>query len=322
MKKVYVSRMLTDRVLQELDSYEDIKFVVGEEAPPGRQEMLNSVVGVDAAIVCLTEKIDGEFFDAAGPNLKAVANVAVGFDNIDLVEAASRGIVITNTPGVLDGATADHTMALILAMCRRIVEADDFLRQGGEWVWGPRMFTGLDISNGTTIAIVGLGRIGQAVARRARAFDMNVIGVDATATVGSIVAGVEVVDIQDALSRADIVSLHVPLLPSTRHMVDSDFIAAMKPRSYLVNVARGGVVDEDAMMKSLDSGHLRGAALDVFEGEPSVNPRLLTYPQIVLTPHTASAGDITRDAMCRLAVGNVVAVLEGREALTPVVTQA
>jgi Lactate dehydrogenase and related dehydrogenases len=322
MKKVYVSRLLTDTVMSELSAIDGVEFVVGEEAPPSREELLKKISGVDGAIVCLTERIDKEFFEAAGPQLKVVANVAVGFDNIDVAEAAARSVTITNTPGVLDGATADHTMALILAMTRRVVEADTFLREGNQWVWGPRMLTGLDVSNGTTIAIVGLGRIGQAVARRARAFDMNVIGVDAAAPVGSIVAGVEVVSMEDAVSRADIVSLHVPLLPSTRHLVDADFIASMKPGSYLVNVARGGVVDEAAMMVALDSGHLRGAALDVFEGEPAVNPKLFTYPQIVITPHTASAGDKTRDDMCRLAVGNVTAVLGGGEPLTPVALKA
>ncbi len=319
MARVYVSRKLTDRVLDELRDEPEVRFDVGQEQPPSRQELLERVKGADGAIVCLTEKIDSEFFDSAGPQLKVVANVAVGFDNIDVAEAARRGITITNTPGVLDGATADHTMALLLGVARRVVESDAFLREGNQWVWGPRMLTGLDISGGTTLAIVGLGRIGQAVARRARAFDMRVIGVDPTAPLGSIIAGVEIVSLDRALQEADVVSLHVPLLPSTRHLVDADFLAAMKPGSYLVQVARGGVVDENALMDALDSGHLRGAALDVFEDEPNVNPRLLTYPQVVLTPHTASAGEVTRDRMCRLAVDNVLAVLDGKEPKTPVV---
>lgn len=319
MKKVYISRLLTDTVLAQLSKYDEIEFVVGEEAPPAREELLAQIAGCDGAIVCLTEKIDEEFFAAAGPNLKVVANVAVGFDNIDTEAAKRHGVTITNTPGVLDGATADHTMAMTLALARRVVEADQFLRNETPWVWGPRMFTGLDVSSGAVMAIIGLGRIGQAVARRARGFDMNIIGVDDAYPVGSIVAGVEIVTLEDALRRADIVSLHVPLMPATRHMADASFIAAMKPGSYLVNVARGGVVDEAAMMAALDSGQLRGAALDTFEGEPHVNPELLRYSNVVLTPHTASAGDVTRDRMCQLALDNVVAVIAGQPAITPVV---
>lgn len=318
MKKIYVSRLLTDAVLAELEQYSDCEFVVGEEAPPSRAELLANVQGADAAIVCLTEKIDEEFFAAAGDQLKVVANVAVGYDNIDLAAAARYGVTITNTPGVLDGATADHTMALILALTRRVVEADQFLRDKNEWVWGPRMFTGLDLSAGTTLAIIGMGRIGQAVARRGRAFDMNVIGVDPSQPGGTVAAGVEIVELDVALQKADIVSLHVPLLESTRHLVDEKFLNSMKPGSYLINVARGGIVDEAAMMVALDTGHLRGAAIDTFEGEPQVNPLLLEYSQLVLTPHTASAGERTRDRMCRLAVANVVAVLRGDPPVSPV----
>lgn len=319
MKKIYVSRLLTDNVLAKLKDHDDIEFVVGEEAPPNRQTLLKQIEGCDAAIVCLTEKIDDELFEAAGPSLKVVANVAVGYDNIDLAAAERHNVTVTNTPGVLDGATADHTMAMMLALTRRVVEADQFLRDETEWIWGPRMYTGLDVSAGAVMAIIGMGRIGQAVARRARGFDINVIGVDPTYPVGSIVAGVEIVPLEEALARADIVSLHMPLMPSTQHMVDEAFLTQMKPGSYLINVARGGVVDEVALMESLDSGHLRGAALDVFEGEPNVNPELLKYSNIVLTPHTASAGDVTRDNMCQLAVDNAVAVLEGEAPLTPVV---
>ncbi|MDU0347652.1 D-glycerate dehydrogenase [Actinomyces sp. MRS3W] len=317
-KSVYVARLLTDTVTHELGSHTGFSFEVGQEAPPSRAELLERVAGRDAAIVTLTERIDEEFFAAAGPSLKVVANVAVGFDNIDLDAAARHGVVITNTPGVLDGATADHTFALILALGRRIVEADRFLHEGRDWVWGPRMFVGLDISAGATLGIIGLGRIGLAAAKRARAFDMRVIASDATHPLGTTAEGVEIVSQEELLATADVVTLHVPLLPSTRRLMGADTLAQMKPGAYLVNCARGGVVDETALIAAIDSGHLRGAAIDTFEGEPHVNPELLSRPQIVVTPHTASAGEATRDRMCRLAVDNVLAVLDGREPLTPV----
>ena len=318
MKKIYVTRLLTDAVLGELNGTDQYDFVIGNEEPPSRSEFLSNARGADAIIACLTERIDEELFAAAGDNLRIVANVAVGYDNIDLVAAERHGVIVTNTPGVLDGATADHTMAMILAVTRRIVEADQFLRAGNSWVWGPRMMVGLDVSGGATLAIIGMGRIGQAVARRARAFDMNIIGVDASRPVGAVVGGVPIVELNDALMNADVVSLHVPLLPTTRHLVNQEFLEKMKRGSYLINDARGGVVDEKAMMEALDSGQLRGAALDTFEGEPKVNSKLFEYSQVVLTPHTASAGEATRDQMCRLALGNVLEVLTGNPPLSPV----
>lgn len=317
-KNVYVARLLTDNVLRELETIEGFTFDVGPEQPPGREELLARVAGKDGAVVTLTERIDEEFLEAAGPSFKVVANVAVGFDNIDLEAAARHGVAVTNTPGVLDGATADHTFALILALARRVVEADRFLHTGEEWIWGPRMLVGLDVSAGATLGIIGLGRIGLAVASRARAFDMRVIASDATRNVGDVVEGVEIVTQDELLATSDVVSLHVPLLTSTRHLIDAAALAQMKEGAYLVNCARGGIVDETALVAAIDSGHLRGAALDTFEGEPHVAPALLERPQIVVTPHTASAGERTRDRMGRLAVDNVIAVLTGREALTPV----
>lgn len=315
---VYIARLLTNSVMEELARIPECVCDVGEEAPPSRSELLERVAGADAAIVTLTEKIDDEFFDAAGPQLKVVANVAVGYDNIDIAAAKRCGIAITNTPGVLDGATADHTFALILALARRIVEADQFLRDGKQWVWGPRMFVGLDISAGATLGIVGFGRIGRAVAQRARAFDMNVIAADATLSTGDVIDGVTIHPLEEVLSTSDIVTLHVPLLPSTTHLMNASTIEQMKKGSYLVNCARGGVVDEKALIAAIDNGHLAGAAIDTFEGEPQVNPELLTRPQIICTPHTASAGEATRNRMGRLAVDNVLAVLAGRQPLTPV----
>ena len=318
MKSIYIARLLTDNIMDTLDDLEGIKVEVGAEEPPTRSELLSRAAGKDAVVVTLTEKIDEEFFQAAGPELKVVANVAVGYDNIDLEAAARHGVTVTNTPGVLDGATADHTFALILAVARRVVEADRFVRTGTSWIWGPRMLVGLDVSAGATLGLIGFGRIGRAVARRAVAFDMRVIAADSTLQVGEVVDGVEIVSQEELLAASDVVSLHVPLLPATRHLMNRETISRMKRGAYLINCARGGVVDEQALIEAIDSGHLRGAGIDTFEGEPTINPELLARPAIVCTPHTASAGEATRDRMGRLAVDNVCAVLAGREALTPV----
>ncbi|MFT4262959.1 MAG: D-glycerate dehydrogenase [Nocardioides sp.] len=314
---LYVARTLTAAVMDELPGL-GVPLVVGEIAPPTRERLLTDVAGAVAAIVTLTERIDAEFFDAAGSQLKVVANVAVGFDNIDLAEAKRRGVVITNTPGVLDDATADHTVAMLLALTRRVVEADRFARSGEPWIWGPTMMVGLDISAGATLGIVGFGRIGRAVARRAAAFGMRIVTASTDLEPGTQVAGVDVVTLPELLATSDVVSLHVPLLPSTRHLIDGAAIASMKPGAYLINAARGGVVDEAALIEALRSGRLAGAALDTFEGEPTINPALRELDTVVLQPHIASAGDVTRDNMCRLAVRNVTRVLAGEPAETPV----
>ena len=255
---------------------------------------------------------------AAGPQLKVIANVAVGFDNIDLDAAAAAGVTITNTPGVLDRATADHTFALILAATRRITEGDRLIRTRQPWVWGPRMLVGLDISAGATLGILGYGRIGQAVARRAQAFDMTVVATSLDREAGTVENGVTFVDTPTLLADSDVISVHTPLTPQTHHLIDAAALRAMKPTAYLINTARGGVVDETALIDALRTGQIRGAALDVFEGEPDVNPALLDVPGLVLTPHTASAGEATRDAMGILALDNAAAVLAGKPPLTPV----
>lgn len=314
---LYVARRLTATVMDELPAL-GLNLTIGEVAPPAREQMLADVAGAAAAIVTLTERIDAAFFDAAGPQLRVVANAAVGFDNIDLAEAKRRGVVITNTPGVLDEATADHTFAMLLAVTRRVVEADRFARSGTPWIWGPTMFVGLDISAGATLGIIGLGRIGRAVARRAQAFGMRVIASHPRLEVGTHLDGVEIVDQPELLATSDVVTLHVPLRPETRHLIDADALASMKPGSYLLNAARGGVVDETALIAALRSGHLAGAALDTFEGEPVINPALRELDNVVLQPHIGSAGSTTRDNMCRLAVRNVTRVLAGDPAETPV----
>jgi lactate dehydrogenase-like 2-hydroxyacid dehydrogenase len=294
-------------------------LVTGPEEPPAKAELLRGVAGAAAIICTLTERIDAEVLDTAGPQLRVVANTAVGYDNIDVAAVTSRGVVVTNTPGVLDRATADLTLGLILAAARRIAEGDRFLRSETPWTWGPRMMVGLDVSAGATLGVVGLGRIGRAVARRARAFDMHVLATPTRAELDEDErSSIEIVALTELLRRSDVVSLHCPLTPQTRHLIDADALRLMKPTALLINTARGPVVDTDALVAALASEEIGGAALDVFEDEPHVDPRLLTFEQVVLTPHLGSAADATRSAMCRMSVANAVEVLAGRPPLTPV----
>lgn len=314
---IYVSRLLTDRAMAHLESL-GVPVRVGGEEPPSRADLEAGIAGARAAVVTLTERIDAELLAAAGEQLKVVANVAVGYDNIDVPAATAAGVTVTNTPGVLDRATADHTFALILAATRRVLDGDRFLRTGQEWVWGPRMLVGLDVSAGATLGILGYGRIGKAVAKRAQAFDMTVLATARSRQPGTEEDGVRFVDTDTLLADSDVLSVLTPLTPETRHLIDGAALAKMKPTAYLINTARGGVVDESALMAALHGGRLRGAALDVFENEPNVDPALLDTPNLVLTPHIASAGEATRDAMGILAVDNAAAVLAGKPALTPV----
>jgi lactate dehydrogenase-like 2-hydroxyacid dehydrogenase len=314
---IYVSRLLTDRAMIHLHSL-GAPVRIGSEAPPGRADLEAGIADASAAVITLTERVDAEVLAAAGPQLKIIANVAVGYDNIDLAAAEAAGVTVTNTPGVLDRASADHTFALILDATRRITEGDRLIRDQQPWVWGPRMLVGLDISAGATLGIIGYGRIGQAVARRAQAFDMTVIACSRSRVPGTVEDGVTFVDTATLLAESDVVTVHTPLTAETRHLIDGAALQAMKPTAYLINTARGGVVDEAALIAALHDGQIRGAALDVFEGEPNVNPALLEAPGLVLTPHTASAGEATRDTMCILAVDNVAAVLAGQPPLTPV----
>ncbi|TFV56485.1 D-glycerate dehydrogenase [Mycobacterium sp. PS03-16] len=314
---IYLSRRLTDGAMARLDDL-GLPVRAGGEGPPTRDELEAGIAGARAAIVTLTERVDAALLAAAGDSLQVVANVAVGYDNIDLEAAAAAGVVVTNTPGVLDEATADHTFALVLAVTRRVVEGDRFLRSAQPWIWGPRMLVGLDVSAGATLGILGYGRIGTAVARRARVFGMTVLATSRRRTSGTDPDGVRHVDTDTLLRDSDVVCVLTPLTSQTRHLVDAAAIARMKPGAYLVNTARGGVVDEAALIDALENGHLGGAALDVFENEPHVDPALLRAPNLVLTPHIASAGEATRDAMGILAVDNVAAVLAGRPPLSPV----
>ncbi|MEV0236143.1 D-glycerate dehydrogenase [Nonomuraea sp. NPDC050786] len=315
---IYVTRTLTDAAMAKVREL-NRPVIVGGEEPPDRATLLRDVAGAGAVVCTLTERIDAEVLDAAGPGLRVVANTAVGYDNIDVAAATARGVRVTNTPGVLDGATADLTFALILAASRRVLDGDRLIREGTPWIWGPRMMLGIDLSAGATLGVVGYGRIGRAVARRARAFDMSVL---ATPTSSPLTEedrlGVEFVALPELLERSDVVTLHCPLTPETRHLIDAAALRRMKPTAVLVNTARGGIVDEQALIEALRSGALAAAGLDVFEGEPRVDPELAKLPNTVLTPHIGSAGTATRERMCGLSVANAAAVLAGGAPLTPV----
>ncbi len=278
------------------------------------------LAGAQAVVVTLGHRVDDAFLDAAGAGLKVVANVAVGYDNIDVEACRARGVVVTNTPGVLTDATADIAFALVLMATRRLGEAEREVRSGaGGGGWGMFHLLGTSVQ-GRAIGILGPGAIGLATARRAKAFGMSVLlsgrsepDPDAVAELDA-----EVVGFEELLERADVLSVHVPLSPATRHLVDAAALARMKPGSYLVNTARGPLVDEAALAAALESGHLAGAGLDVFEDEPRVHPDLLAREDVALLPHIGSATVETRTAMAGLAADNVLAVLAGREPLTPV----
>src|SRR6476646_6988677 len=231
---IYVSRLLTDRAMSHLHSL-GTPVRIGAEAPPDRAEFEAGIAGASAAVITLTERIDAELLAVAGPQLKVIANVAVGFDNIDVSAAEAAGVIVTNTPGVLDRASADHTFALILDATRRISEGDRLIRRQQPWVSGPRMLVGLDVSAGATLGILGYGRIGQAVARRAHAFDMNVIATSRSRTPGNIENGVTFVDASTLLAESDVVTVHTPLTAQTRHLIGAAALAAMKPTAYLIN---------------------------------------------------------------------------------------
>lgn len=284
-----------------------------DERVLARAELLEKVKGCDALLTLLTDKIDGEVLDTAGPQLKVVANMAVGYDNIDLAAATTRGVLATNTPGVLTDATADHAWALLFAVARRISESENFLRAGKFKSWGPMLFLGGDVT-GRTLGIIGAGRIGHAVAMKSRGFDMHVLYADDVPNPKlEQEIGARRVHVEELLRAADYVSVHVPLLPSTKHLINAQSLRLMKKTAYLINTSRGPVVDEAALAEALKSGVIAGAALDVFEHEPLVHPELLKLDNVVLTPHTASATIETRSKMATMAAENLITGLAGQK---------
>jgi glyoxylate reductase len=285
----------------ELLSERGYELTVGEKNTPYAPDELHALVaGADGIIALLLDPVDDGLFDTAGPQLKVVANMAVGYDNVDLASARRRGVKIANTPDVLTEAVAEHTFALILAVARRIVESDRFVRSGGWRGWDPQLLLGTEL-HGKILGIVGPGRIGRAVGRIGESFGMKVLYARRPE------------ELEQLLAQADVVSLHVPLRDETRHRIGASEIARMKETAILVNTSRGEVVDEGALLAALVNGAIAGAGLDVFESEPDPLPGLLALENVVLTPHTASATVETRRAMSRLAAENVIAALEGRE---------
>jgi glyoxylate reductase len=277
------------------------------------------ITDADAVVSLLSDRVDDAFLDTAGPRLRVVANVAVGYDNIDVPACTRRGVVVTNTPGVLTEATADIAFALILMATRRLGEGERLLRSGGAWGWGMFFMLGAGIQ-GKTLGIVGMGQIGRATARRARAFGMEVVYAGRRRAAADVEAelAARLVELDELLATADVVSLHVPLTPETRHLIDARRLALMKPTAFLVNTTRGPVVDESALVDALRAGTIAGAGLDVFEREPEVHPGLLELENAVLLPHLGSATVETRTAMATLAAENALAVLRGEPPPTPV----
>ena len=284
-----------------------------------REELLVRVAGVDAVVAVLVDRVDAELLDAGGSQLRVVANVAVGYDNVDLAACAERGVVLTNTPGVLTDATADLAMALVLMTTRGLGAAERRVRTGEPWGWSLTGHLGTSL-RGRTLGIVGPGAIGLATARRAKAFGMEILLAGRSEPDPRAVEGLGafVVGLLEVLRASDVVSLHCPLTAETRHLIAADELRAMKRTAHLVNTSRGPVVDEGALVAALESGEIAGAGLDVYEEEPRVHPGLLQREDVVLLPHVGSATLETRSAMADLAVDNVLAVLAGREPLTPV----
>ena len=293
--------------------------VADTAAPLPREELLAQVAGASAIVCFLYDRVDAELLDAAGPGLRVVANVAVGYDNVDLEAAAARGLVVTNTPGVLDDATADLTMALLLAAARRLGEGERLIRAGRPWAWGMDFMLGREL-RGKRLGIVGLGAIGGRVARRARAFGVEIAYANRSAAEPALVAelGAERLSLEELLAAGDFVSLHTPLTAETRGLISAERLALMKPEAILVNTARGPVVDEAALAAALREGTIAAAALDVYEHEPRVHPDLFALENVVLAPHLGSATVETREAMATLAARNALAAVAGAPPPTPV----
>ncbi len=282
-----------------------------------RGELLALVAGADVVASMLYDRVDDEFLDAAGPGLRGVCNVAVGFDNVDLAACARRGVVVTNTPGVLDDATADLAFALILAARRRLGEGERLIRAGRPWAWGLDFMVGHDLRGGR-LGIVGLGGIGSRVAGRGRAFGMEIAYFSRNESPHAAALEATRLDLDELLATADVVSLHAPLTDETRHLIGARELALMKPTATLVNTARGAVVDEAALAAALAEGTIAAAGLDVFEHEPQVHPALLELENVVLVPHLGSATVETRAAMAELAASNAIAIATGEDPPTPV----
>lgn len=308
--KVFVARAIPLRGLDVITEFCDAD-VWPDELPPSREALLERVRGVEGLVSLLTDRIDDEVLDAAGPQLKVISNQAVGFDNIDVPAATARGIPVGNTPDVLTDATADFAFALLMSAGRRIVEGERYVRAGKWKTWSPSLLLGVDFK-GATLGLVGFGRIGKAMARRAAGFDMRVIYYDPLETRPPADVKATYVDLETLFEDSDFISLHTPLTADTRHLIDAEALSKMKPTAVLVNTSRGPVVDLDALYEALKEKQIFAAALDVTEPEPLPNEHpLLTLDNALIVPHIASASRTTRDKMAWMAAQNLIAGLKG-----------
>jgi glyoxylate reductase len=307
---VFVTRIIPEKGLEVIRDFCEVD-VWEAELPPSRDELLQHIRGVDGVLCLLTDKIDGEVMDEAGSQLKVISNFAVGFDNIDVRAATARNISVGNTPDVLTDATADFAFALLMAVARRIPEAERYVHERKWKTWGPMTLLGVDVK-GATLGLVGFGRIGKAMARRARGFDMRVIYYDRSEKNPNRDLKATPVDFETLLKEADVVSLHTPLTPDTHHLIDAEAFSRMKPNAVLINTARGPVVDPDALYEALKAKRIFGAGLDVTEPEPlPQDSPLLTLDNLVIAPHIASASQTARDQMSWMAAQNLIAGLKG-----------
>jgi len=308
--KVFVTRAIPEEGFKMIRDFCEVDLWL-DELPPTRDELSQHVRGVDGLLCLLTDMIDGEVMDRAGSQFKVISNYAVGFDNIDVPAATARKIPVGNTPDVLTDATADFAFALMMAVARRIPEAERYVHQGMWKTWGPMTLLGVDIQ-GATLGLVGFGRIGKAVARRALGFDMRVIYYSPNEKKAYPDLNATQVDFETLLEESDFISLHTPLTPETRHLIDSEAFSKMKPNAVLVNTARGPVVDPQALYEALKAKRIFGAGLDVTEPEPiPANSPLLSLENIVVVPHIASGSQVTREKMSRMAAQNLIAGLKG-----------
>ena len=319
LPRVFVARIIPTEGLDlvragcDADVWED-------DLPPPRDELLRRVAGCDGVLTLLTDRVDDEFLDAAGPGLRVVSNYAVGFDNIDVAACARRGVAVGNTPGVLTDTTADLAWALLMAAARRLPEGDRYVRDGRWKTWGPLLLLGPDV-HGATIGIVGFGRIGQAVARRAQGFGMEILYHDVQPVPDEVTMplGATYLPLEALLPRSDFVSLHVNLSELTRHLMNATTLALMKPTAILVNTSRGPVVDQRALADALRDGTIAAAALDVTDPEPiSMDDPLVGLDNCLIVPHIASASRATRGRMAAMAAANLLAGVSGRPLPTPV----
>lgn len=322
---IYVTRKFAESGIKALKAKKYKVEIYPEDKIIPRKELLNKVRGADAILSLLTDKIDDEVFKSAGPNLKIVANYAVGFDNIDLPAAKKRNVIVTNTPSdLVNEAVAEQTFALMIALARRIPEADVFSKAKRYTGWSPSHFIGTTL-NGKTLGIIGAGRIGASTARRGvMGFGMKLVYSDMKPNPAiEQELGAKRMTMEKLLETSDFVSLHVPLLPSTRHLISTAEFALMKKTAFLINTARGPVVDEKALLRALRTKRIAGAGLDVFECEPAIdcdlkdNLELKSFPNVILTPHIASATIEAREAMSMVAAENIIAVLSGQAPLNP-----